>query len=166
MAQENQRYSWRRVLLFEHISSPKKCYFQQAEPQWVCHLLLEIYKDSQWVCWFKKKKKRDGKLGKLILRLQHKAPRVATVSLRDCVIRWEVMSIHYLEIQVSPRGDDDGFLCPLPLAFKKLLKNQAQPAEVACLLLDLSTQTEFDWLQQHILLARRKRTSTICQVLS
>lgn len=63
------------------------------------------------------------------------------VSLRDCVIKREVTSTHYLEIHLSPSGDDDGFLCPFPLAFKKLLKNQAQPAEVACLLLDLSTQT-------------------------
>lgn len=63
------------------------------------------------------------------------------VSLRGCVIKCEVTSIQYLEIQVSPREDDDGFLWPFPPAFKKLLKNQVQPAEVACLLLDLSTPT-------------------------
>lgn len=90
------------------------------------------------------KKKRDGKLVRLTLRLQHKATRAATASLRDCVIRCEVTSIHDLEIQVSPRDDDDGFLCPFTLAFKNL-KNQAQPADVAHLLLDCSTQTRA-WL--------------------
>lgn len=142
--EENQSHSWRRVLLFEHISASKKCYSQQAELQKVCYLLLVIYEDSQWVCWFKKKKKKkDGKVVKFTLRLQHNATRAATVSqgLWRKVWSYPLRVIHYLEIWVSPRGDDDGLLYPFPFAFKKLLKNQAQPADVACLLLDLSTQT-------------------------
>lgn len=89
--------------------------------------------------------KKKKMLVKLTLRLQHKGTGVSLVSLRDCVIRCQGLSIHNMEIQVTLRGDDGSFLCPFPPAFKKLLVTPVNPAEVVCLLLALFSQTSL-WL--------------------
>ena len=106
---------------------------------------------SATCCWRSTKMPKDGYIDlnkeekrwtacKLALRLQHKATRAATVSLRDCVIRCEATLSTIWKFKAHLEEMIMASYVPSHLHLKSFLKVK-QPAEVACLLLDLSTQT-------------------------